>query len=101
MPPPNISSDRKPLYTDGVLEGLAREAGLIPVSESEIDCVWNFKDKNDALRTMLSAGLISLVIQKIGEQKVREIAGTVIENFKQPDGSYQIKNTFKCLVSTV
>ncbi len=101
MPPPNISSDRKPLFTEGVLEGLAQEAGLNPESTSEIDCVWNFKDINEALRTMLSAGLISLVIQKIGEQKVREIAGTVLETFRQADGSYQIKNKFKCLVSKV
>jgi SAM-dependent methyltransferase len=99
MPPPNISSDKKPLFTDGVLEGLAVQAGLNPQNASEIDCVWNFKDKPAALRAMLSAGLISLVIQKIGEEKTREIAGGVLERFKQPDGSYQIKNKFKCLVS--
>ncbi len=99
MPPPNVSSQKKPLFEEGVLENLAKEAGLNPVDVNEIDCIWNFNDKQTALRTVLSAGLISLVIQKIGGQRVNEIVGNVMEKFKQQGGKYQIKNKFLCVVS--
>jgi hypothetical protein len=103
MPPPPAERtvDKKPLYTDGVLEGLAKQAGLIPESAEEIKCIWNFDDLEAALRGVLSAGPISIAIKNFGEEKVFTAAAEVLKQFVQPSGKVKMRNTFLCLTSRV
>jgi len=99
LPPPPDASDRKPLYSNGTIEALAKEAGLNSGITEEVVCLWDFADEQTALRAILSAGITSLAIQRAGEQAVREAIRNVIQPFKKPNGRYQFRNTFLLLIS--
>lgn len=101
MPPPPHAKDsgKKPLFTPGVLEDIAASAGLMPESAEEVKCTWNFKNKETALRAMMSAGLIEIAIRNAGIEKITEAISGAIEQFRRPDGSYRLINTFRCLVA--
>jgi ubiquinone/menaquinone biosynthesis C-methylase UbiE len=99
MPTPQKASNKKPLYTDGVMESYAAEAGLYPESTETIECIWEFENEDVALQAMLSAGIMNLAIQNAGEEKVRELTSGALKQFQQPGGSYFLKNTFLCTVS--
>ncbi len=99
MPTPQKSNDKKPLYTEGILESLAVEAGLHPETTEEIECLWKFENENKALKAILSAGVMSLAIKNAGEEKIKELVADAIKIYKDPSGSYRLKNTFLCLVS--
>ena len=98
-PPQSNTPARPPLYSDGILEALASEAGLKPGSAEEIKCLWDFNNESDAVRTMLSAGLSTLAIQTAGEEKVHNSISRIIDGLKNQSGRVQLTNTFKCLVS--
>ena len=98
-PPPSTPSGRPPLFTEGVLETLASEAGLHPETTEDLICAWDFADERTALKAILSAGLISIAINNAGEEKVSQTVSDAIKQFKQPSGRVVIKNTFRCLVS--
>ena len=100
MPPP-VSTGRAPLYSDGTLEAIVRDAELSLETAEEVVCEWKFKDEAAALKAIMSAGLIVLAIQNAGEEKIRKTIGNAIKQFRQNDGSYRLKNTFICLTSSV
>lgn len=99
MPTPQKSGDKKPLYSEGVMESFAAEAGLKPESTEAIECLWKFENEEMALRAMLSAGLINIAIQNAGREKVKGLAAAAIKQYMQPEGSYVLKNTFLCTTS--
>lgn len=101
MPPPphQKTSGKKPLFTQGVLEGLAGEAGLRFISADEIKCVWNFENEETALRGIMSAGLIELAIRNAGMEKIKETISNTLMQFKASGGRYILKNTFRCIVT--
>jgi SAM-dependent methyltransferase len=101
MPPPPHQkiSDKKPLFTQGVLEGLAGEAGLKFKSADEIKCIWNFDNEEIAVRGMMSAGLIQLAIKNAGEEKIKETISGAMKQFSAGSGKYVMKNTFRCIVT--
>jgi SAM-dependent methyltransferase len=94
------ASAQPPLFQPGVIESLAEESGLSPDSVGEILCVWNIPDEDSLLRGALSAGLTSLAIKHSGEEKVRAAISDASSSFRQPDGSYKFKNTFRYVIST-
>jgi SAM-dependent methyltransferase len=92
---------RKPLFTDGVLEDLAVNAGLNPGEAENIECIWNFENEATAVRGILSAGGIVTAIEINGEQKIGEIVSAALQQFRHSTGAYRLKNTFKCMVCTL
>ncbi|MCI0449687.1 MAG: hypothetical protein L0Y79_07870 [Chlorobi bacterium] len=54
-------SAQPPLFQEGVIEALVKEAGLALESAEEMDCIWRITDKESVLRGVLSAGLTTLV----------------------------------------
>ncbi len=99
MPTPQKASNKKPLYTDGVMESYAAEAGLHPESTEAIECIWKFENEDAALQAMLSAGITNLAVQNAGEEKVRELTSGALKQFQQSNENYILKNTFLCTVS--
>jgi ubiquinone/menaquinone biosynthesis C-methylase UbiE len=102
MPPPPHKKEpgKKPLFSEGALEDLARQAGLYPESSEEIKCTWNFENKQTALKGMISAGLIELAIRNAGIEKITDTISDSIKQFQTKDGGYVLKNTFRFLTTT-
>jgi SAM-dependent methyltransferase len=98
-PPPPGAGGPFALSEDGALEGLARQAGLAPVEISAVDCPWEYKDLETALRGLLSAGPAVVAMQVSGEDRVRKAVAEVLEQFKKASGGYRMENKFLYLIA--
>jgi SAM-dependent methyltransferase len=88
-----------PLFQEGIIESLVKEAGLGVETAGEIECIWRIADKQSVLCGVLSAGLTTLAIRHSGEEKVRAAVDEAISPYRQPDGSYRFKNKFRYVIS--
>lgn len=93
-------STQPPLFQPGIIESLVEEAGLTLEKVDELECVWNIADDESLIRGVLSAGLSALAIKHSGEDKVRAAVAEASLPFRQPDGSYKFRNTFRYAIST-
>ena len=98
-PPPPGASGPFALSEDGALEALARKAGLTPVEVKDVECPWEYKDLETALRGLLSAGPAVLAIRLVGEQPLREAVACVLEPFKTASGGYRMLNKFRYVMA--
>jgi SAM-dependent methyltransferase len=98
-PPPPGAGGPFALSEDGALEALARKAGLTPVEVSDVDCPWEYKDLETALRGLLSAGPAVVAMRVSGEDRVREAVAEVLEPFKNAAGGYRMENKFLYLIA--
>jgi SAM-dependent methyltransferase len=98
-PPPPGASGPFALSEDGALEALARKAGLTPVEVKDVECPWEYKDLETALRGLLSAGPAVLAMRLAGEQPLREATTSVLEPFKTASGGYRMLNKFRYVIA--
>jgi hypothetical protein len=82
-----------------VLESLAMQAGLAPVSITEITCMWDYANEQTAVRGILAAGVSASVIQYAGEEHAPNAVTQALAPFKKPSGHYQLRNTFLYLIT--
>jgi ubiquinone/menaquinone biosynthesis C-methylase UbiE len=99
-PPPPGAPGPFALSADGALEALVEQAGLTARSVEEVECPFEYRDLESALRGFLSAGPAVKAIQISGEARVREAVATAIASFKLSSGGYRLENTFRFLIST-
>jgi SAM-dependent methyltransferase len=101
MPPPNPNAPKRTeLSEPGVLEGIAAEAGLTPVSS--FDCSWAYRYRDDEalLRGMLAAGGLALIAEAQDGNDVQEAILGSLAPYRGPDGSYRLENEWHFLVAT-
>jgi SAM-dependent methyltransferase len=96
--PPPVPA-RPPLATPGVIEGMMREAGLDPVTAQDVDCPFEFRDVETAVRCFLSPGLPPPVRQ-LGDERLRQAVLGTLGPFTRPDGSVLQKNRFHWVMAT-
>jgi SAM-dependent methyltransferase len=84
----------------GVLEGLARRAGLEPRQAGEVDVPYEVPDQATLERAFLVDAGVE-VIEHAGEHAVRRTIVTAAAPFRRPDGSYRFENRFRYLVADV
>jgi SAM-dependent methyltransferase len=83
----------------GVLESLARRAGLEPVSSAEVDTPFHAPDQRTLERALLASGDAVLAIGHSGEDAVRAALVEAAAPFRRPDGSYRFDNRFRYVVA--
>jgi SAM-dependent methyltransferase len=99
-PPPGARPPDPPaLGEPGVLEELARKAGLDPRQTGGIDTPFEVPDRATLEEAMLAAGGVVPAIEHSGEPAVRKAIAEAAERFKRPDGSYRLENRFRYLVT--
>lgn len=81
------------------LEDILRQAGLQPTAFQEVDAPFHYVDRATALRGVLAAGPSVRAVQASGEEQVVQALTAVLEQFRQADGSYHLKNTFMFVVA--
>jgi SAM-dependent methyltransferase len=88
-----------PLWKPGVLEELAREAGLTPESAFDISWAYEYPDDAQLARAMLApAGVAELV----GPAREREVAAGIVRALaphRNAEGAYRLENEFHFLVA--
>ena len=96
LEPPSPPSPPGPAIGEpGVLEELARAAGLDPAQAAEVDVPYEVPDEATLERALLvDAG------GRVGEAAVRRVIAEAAGPFRRPDGSYRFENRFRYLVAT-
>ncbi len=87
------------LSDEAALRGFAASAGLEPVELFDVDSSWEYADLDTALRGLRSSGVAARAIENSSEHAVDEAHSRALALFRQPDGSYRVGSTFRCLVT--
>lgn len=100
-PPPPGAPGPFALSEEGALAGLVRRSGLQPRQGGAHIDKWDFPDLETALRTILSAGVMTPALEQAGEERVREAVATAIAPFRTGSGGYYLENEFTYLIARV
>lgn len=99
-PPPPGAPGPFALSERGALQALARDAGLTPGEEGDVDCPWSYPDAATALRALLSAGPAVRAINHAGEEAVRSAIAESIAPYRTATGGYLLRNRFRYLITS-
>jgi SAM-dependent methyltransferase len=97
---PGPSGQAPAVGEPGVLEQLARRAGLDPLSAGEVDVPQELADRATLERALLApGGVVRAALARSGERVVRETIAAAATPFRRPDGSYRLLNRFRYLIA--
>ena len=98
-PPPPGAPGPFALSDETALHAFASGAGLEPLEVFDVPSAWHYADLRTALRAQLSSGVAARAIAHTGEEAVQAAYSRALEPFRQPDGSYIIEASFRCLTA--
>lgn len=87
------------LSNEAALRAFASGVGLEPLEVFDVPLPWHYADLCAALRGQLSAGVAARAINHSGEEAVRTAISRALEPYCQPNGSYTIGASFRCLTA--
>lgn len=82
------------------LKAFATSAGLTPVEVFDVDAPFSYADEKTAIRALGSSGVAVLATEISSEAAVDAAHRDAINPFRQADGSYLIKASFRCLLAS-
>ncbi|MGH6973775.1 MAG: class I SAM-dependent methyltransferase [Stellaceae bacterium] len=97
-PPPNAPGPFA-LSQEAALRLFAADAKLNPIEVFDVDTPFFYADQATALRGLNSSGVAARAIENSSLEAVTAAHVRAIAPFRQPDGSYLIKATFRCLLA--
>ena len=87
-------------YSDpGVLEAIARNAGLEPENTGDVTCAFEYPAEDALVQIAGFAGMIVLAARTSGEQTVRDAIVGAMEPFRNADGSYHVEDECHYLIA--
>ena len=98
-PPPPGAPGPFALSDESALRKFAADAGLKAVEVFDVDSPFVYADEATAVRSLNSAGVAARAMENSSELAVTEAHAKAIAPFRQPDGSYRVKATFRCLLA--
>ena len=98
-PPPSGAPGPFALSDESAICAFATGAGLASTEVFDVDSPWEYPDLVTALIGLKSAGVAVRAIENSSEEAVDSAHSSAIAPFRQPDGSYRIGATFRCLVA--
>jgi SAM-dependent methyltransferase len=99
-PPPNAPGPFA-LSDETALRAFAARAGLRPLDVFDVDCVWTYGDLDTGVRALGSTGVAARAIETSGEDAVTRAHANALRRFGQPDGTFRVRATFRCLTTRV
>lgn len=98
-PPPPGAPGPFALSDEVALRAFATSAGLDPVSVFDVDSPWRYPSLAVALRGLGSSGVAARAFAHSSEEAVDKAHTEALVPFRQPDGSYTIGASFRCLLA--
>lgn len=98
-PPPPGAPGPFALSDESALRQFATEAGLEPVEVFDVASPFIYADEATALRGLNSSGVAARAMENTSEEAVTEAHANAISPYRQPDGSFCIDATFRCLLA--
>jgi hypothetical protein len=81
------------------LRRFAADAGLEPVAIFDVESPFVYADEVTAIRGLNASGVAARAIEHSSEPAVTAAHAKAIAPFRQPDGSYRIGGTVRCLLA--
>ncbi len=100
-PPPPGAPGPFALSDETALRAFAANAGLEPLEVFDICSLRRYPDLSIALRGLCSAANAVRAIENSNKTAVTDAYTDALKPFCQPDGSYRIGVTFRCLIARV
>jgi SAM-dependent methyltransferase len=98
-PPPPGTPGPFALSEEVALRQFAVDAGLRPLAVFDVDCPFVYPDETTAVRGFASTGVAARAMELTSEQAVQKAFADAVAAFRQPDGSYRIGASFRCLLA--
>jgi SAM-dependent methyltransferase len=83
----------------GVVEDLARRAGLDPIRAGATRTSWTYPDRATALRGVLSAGPAVQAVHAAGEDRATAAVAEALEPFVRSSGRVVLDNTWRFVIA--
>ena len=100
MPPPPPSAPGPfALSVESALRAFAAEAGLTPVEVYDVDSPFLYRDLATGIRALNSSGVAARAMENSSEQAVSDAHAQALAPFRQSDGSYRVRGSFRCLLA--
>jgi SAM-dependent methyltransferase len=99
LPPEPPGPERPRVREAGVLERLAREAGLEPGPAGEVDVPYEVPDRAALERALLIDAEMIGSIDAVGEEEARRVVLEASAGHRRPDGSYRFDNRFRYVIA--
>jgi SAM-dependent methyltransferase len=96
---PQGPRDAQNVGEPGVLEGLARKAGLTPERVEEIEVPYSFPDWAGLERALLGLAPAYRIDDATAARVIRETVDGRAERFRRPDGSYWFDNRWRFMIA--
>ena len=87
------------LSDEVTLRNFAASAGLTPGECFDVEAPWYFANLATALLALKSSGVGARAIKHSDEAAVDNAHAAALAPFAQPDGSFRVRATFRCLMS--
>lgn len=87
------------LSAEGALRKFALDAKLTPVAVFDVESPFEYPDEATAVRGLNAAGVAVRAMENTSEQAVSEAHAKAISPFRQSDGRYRVKASFRCLLA--
>jgi ubiquinone/menaquinone biosynthesis C-methylase UbiE len=98
-PPPPGAAGPFALSENELLETILQEAGFKIISVADIPSVWDYPDKETALKGLLSVGPAAKAIEQNGFDKVYEVVAKAVEPYIQDTGHVVYHNKFRIVIA--
>ena len=99
-PPPPGAPGPFALSENNVLENLLKDIGFNDVTTSDIDAIWNYENKDIALKGLISAGPVARAIENSGFDKVYETVAAAVDPYVKSDGRVIYNNKYRIVTAT-
>jgi SAM-dependent methyltransferase len=100
MPPRPVDTPPEPDYAKpGVLEDIATQAGVEPVSAFDTTWAYEYPDEDTLRRALVAPAGIALLVGPSREEEFKDAVVEGLSTHRAQDGSYRLHNEFHYLIA--
>ncbi|HUA54676.1 MAG TPA: class I SAM-dependent methyltransferase [Candidatus Sulfotelmatobacter sp.] len=87
------------LSDETALRKFVKDAGLQPIDVFDVDSPFRYPDLDTGVRALNSSGVAARAMGNSSEQAVSQAHREALAPYRQPDGTYHIGASFRCLLA--
>jgi len=99
-PPPPGTPGPFALSEDGKVESVCENVGLTVIKKTAVLCPFNYRSKEDAIKSYLGTGPAAAALNSNPLEKVEASISSALEQFSLVDGLHYMQNQFLVFIAT-